>query len=47
MSELADGQLLAPDVRENQRLDVVDVLDAEPVELALDHFEELAVQAFD
>jgi hypothetical protein len=45
--ELAHGELLLVDVEEDQGLDVVDVLDAEAVELGLDHFQEPAVQPLD
>ena len=44
VGELAHRQVVLADIVEDQRLNVVDVLHAQPVELAFDDFEELAVQ---
>ncbi len=45
--QLADGHLEIADVEQDHGLHVVDVVHALGVELELDHFQELAVQALD
>ena len=45
--QLADRQLVGPDIEQNQRLDVVDVLNAQTVEFSPHEFEKLAMQPLD
>ena len=47
VGEFADRQHVFADVEQDHRLDVVEVPDALPVEIGLDHFKALAVQALD
>src|SRR3954465_2619887 len=45
--QLADGHLGVADVEQHHALHVVDVVNAEPVELELHHFEKMAVKPLD
>ena len=45
--QFADRQLLVADVRQDQALHVVDVLDPEPIELRLDDIEEASMETLD
>src|SRR5208283_2645738 len=45
--EFADGHLGITDIKQYHPLDVVDVVDPQPIELKLYHLQELPVKAFD